>query len=253
MWFRGERPKTIDGGRGGVDEFGRSALFTEGRGATGSRARPWTVGEVDAATRLRRSLFGMRQSYRVRELSRMLAATAAERDHLRQAIDRRMLSGLELLQVASGLEGGDEVAAVALVHRCLSQAGEADAINLARYIDGLIAEMRASMGDVARGAISLDLAPVPIAPDRAATIGLILVELVADAHRRAGDAEPGPIMIDLEQARSQLRLGVADQGASEGDMRGGRIEALVRRLGGAIDRHDARPGVRVIVSAPIER
>ncbi len=69
-------------------------------------------------------------------------------------------------------------------------------------------------------------------------------------------AGQGPVAIMLEPYRNQFRLIVADQGSGpqrEAEGFGTRmILAMAERLGGAIERHDNRPGLRFILTVPAE-
>jgi light-regulated signal transduction histidine kinase (bacteriophytochrome) len=283
MWFRAEEPTTVEwAGNPHKDQHAdpRATLrprssFEAWRETVRGRSRRWTISDAEAANRLRRSLFDMRQSRRLRDLNRELGATLAdkdallaEKDHLLREVDHRVQNSLQLVQAFLALQARDEppevaahlgdaqrrLSAVALVHRRLHQADRVESLDLARYLDELVGDMRETMGGEWHGAITVRLAPIGIAADRAVTIGLILTELVINAQKYAYDGLPGPIAITLEPYRSQLRLIVADQGAGqqrEGEGFGTRmIRAMVDRLGGTIERHDNRPGLRVTLTVP---
>lgn len=245
-------------------------------------ARRWTRGEIEAAGRLRTQLLELRQSRRMRDLNRQLTATLAEKDaliqqkdHLLREVNHRVQNSLQLVQSFLALQarGGEEtslqdalneaqrrISAVALVHRRLYQADQLESVDLSRYLEELIGEMRGAMGDEWAERLTLTLSPLLISADRAVHVGLVLTELVINANKYAYGGEAGPIEVSLEQYRNSFRLIVADQGKGKAVVSGGRqgfgtrmMYAMVARLGGTIEQFDNQPGLRVIVSAPIEQ
>lgn len=243
-------------------------------------ARRWSRPEIEAAGRLRRQLGEFRQNRRLRDLNRELGATIADKealitqkDHLLREVNHRVQNSLQLVQSflalqarSGGGNGGlvetlDEaqrrISAVALVHRRLYQADQLETVDLSRYLDELLAEMRMAMGDAwARGLVAT-LSPILISADRAIHVGLILTELVINANKYAYGGDSGAIEVTLEQYRSSFRLIVADSGVGarpEGRQGFGTrmIAAMVHRLDGTIERFDNEPGLRVIVTAPID-
>jgi len=117
--------------------------------------------------------------------------------------------------------------------------------------------MRASLGCEWGNRLSTDLAPVLIPTDRAVNVGLIAAELVINATKYAYPAgKVGPIDIMLEQHRNKLRLIVADQGrGKQGDNVGfgsRMMSAVVQRIGGEVEYQNNQPGLRAVLTAPIE-
>ncbi len=112
------------------------------------------------------------------------------------------------------------------------------------------------MGPEWHDQLRMDLAPILISTDRAVNVGLILTELVINANKYAYGGGAGPIAIGLEEYRNQFRLIVADEGSGPVGNREGfgsrMMSAMVRRLDGTIERFDNKPGLRVIVTAPVE-
>jgi chemotaxis family two-component system sensor kinase Cph1 len=106
--------------------------------------------------------------------------------------------------------------------------------------------------------LSLDLAPILIATDKAVNVGLILTELVINIQKYAYAGAPGPIVVRLEQFRSNIRLTVSDSGRGkdkaviDGSGFGSRLlSALMERLHGNLEEEDNSPGLKVTVTAPI--
>jgi chemotaxis family two-component system sensor kinase Cph1 len=147
---------------------------------------------------------------------------------------------------------------VGLVHRRLYQDDSVEIIDLSRYLGELVSELQGSLDQRWAPQMTLDLAPILITTDRAVSLGLILNELIINATKYAYGDDTGPIQVLLEQHRSSLRLVVADRGKghagkTEGTGFGSRmLGALIQRLGGSLDMDDNRPGMRAIVTAPIE-
>jgi light-regulated signal transduction histidine kinase (bacteriophytochrome) len=243
-------------------------------------ARRWTRSELEAAARIRTQLLELRQSRRLRDLNRDLTATIAEKesliiqkDHLIREVNHRVQNSLQLVQSFLTLQarGGEEanladtlneaqrrISAVALVHRRLYQADQLESVDLSRYLEDLIGEMRGAMGSEWADRLTLDLSPLLISADRAVHVGLILTELIMNANKYAYPGKAGPIDVSLEQYRNTFRLVVADRGTGKAAI-GGRqgfgtrmMNAMVARLDGTIEQFDNSPGLRVIVSAPID-
>jgi two-component sensor histidine kinase len=153
-------------------------------------------------------------------------------------------------------EAQARLSAVALVHRRLYRDDQVQSVDLARYLEELAGDMKGTLGQEWGAQMRLDLAPVLMPTDRAVNVGLILTELVINASKYAYGGQPGPILIALEQYRNQIRLIVADKGVGQTGTRVGfgsrMMNAVVGRLSGSIAQQDNMPGLRVIMTAPIE-
>jgi light-regulated signal transduction histidine kinase (bacteriophytochrome) len=241
------------------------------------RAQPWSLEEVEAAARLARAIQDERQARRVRALNQELTATneanqrlLSQKDLLMKEVSHRVQNSLQLVSAFLHLQARDagegavadqlqearrRISAVALVHRRLYSDDRIETVDLARYVEDLLAELAASLDPSWARLLTLDLAPVLVPADRAVTLGLVVTELVINATKYAYGGAPGPVSIALEQHRSQLRLIVADRGAGKarsGSGFGSRMmAAMVERLSGQLDEADNAPGLRVIVTCPI--
>ncbi|HEX8447147.1 MAG TPA: histidine kinase dimerization/phosphoacceptor domain -containing protein [Sphingomonas sp.] len=253
------------------------ASFAAWREAVHGRARRWTLAEIEAAARIRRMLVDARQNRRLRELNAELTATVSEKealllqkDYLLKEVNHRVQNSLQLVSAFLRLQGRsvddptlsghlDEaqrrLSAVALVHRRLYSDDRVETVDLARYIEDLCGEIRESMGNEGAHAIHLDLAPVLVPTDKAVTIGLILTELVINASKYAYGGEAGPITIALDERQNRFRLVVADRGIGKARTREGfgtrMLAAMVDQLSGTMEELDNRPGLRIIIAAPI--
>lgn len=243
------------------------------------RARRWTLEQVEGAVRLRRLLREARASTELRRLNQELERAGAEKDALlaqkdllMREVDHRVQNSLQLVSSFLAIQARDagpgvvadqlrearsRLSAVALVHRRLYRDDQIETIDLSRYLGELIDDLKASLGDEWSRAMTLSLAPVLIPTDRAVNIGLIAAELVINATKYAYPGQSGgPIEIVLEQYRNRLRLIVADNGAGkqgDGEGFGSRMmRAVIQRIDGEIDYLDNAPGLRAVLTAPIE-
>lgn len=289
MWFRAEEPLTVEWAgnphkKASADPgaiLTPRTSFEAWRETLRGHARRWTMSEVQAANRLRRGLFDLRQRQRLRELNRTLAAAVAEKekligekDHLLRDVNHRVQNSLQLVQSFLALQARDalpdvaghlveaqrRLSAVALVHARLNYGAGDETIDLALYLGALMDDLRDAMGGEWRGAITSHFVSNPASADRAISVGLIVTELVINAQKYGYGGRPGPVAIALEQHRRTLRLIVADQGggvqrdrAEPANGFGTRmVAAMVDRLGATIKRQDNRPGLRVVVTIPLE-
>lgn len=285
LWFRAETAQVIDWAGnphkaavpGPSGRLTPRASFDAWRESVDGESRPWTPAEIEAAGRLKAWLMDARSTRRLRDLNLHLTETLSDRenllqqkDYLLREVNHRVQNSLQLVTSFLAMQGRasesadlraqlDEaqrrISAVALVHRRLYRADQVEAVDLARYVEELWSEMRQSMGEDWAVGVTLDLAPLLISADRAVILGLILTELVINANKYAYGGAPGPIEISLEQHRADLRLIVADKGRGKhqpGQGFGSRMmAAMVSQLAGRIDYGDNRPGLRAIVTAPI--
>ncbi len=285
MWFRPEQVEVVNWAGNPHKAVNLApgevltprASFEDWAETVRGRAEAWTLEEVEAAARVARAIQEERQARRVRALNRELTATnaanqrlLAQKDLLMKEVSHRVQNSLQLVSAFLHLQARDSgdgpaaeqlqearrrISAVALVHRRLYSDERIETVDLARYIEDLLAELAASIDPAWRNQLTLDLAPVLAPADRAITLGLVVTELVINASKYAYGGGPGPVSIALEQHRSQLRLIVADRGAGKartGSGFGSRMmAAMVERLSGRLEEADNAPGHRVIVTCPI--
>jgi len=282
VWLRAEWVEEIEwagnphkGASGTAAALTPRASFDSWTEIVRGRARRWTLEEIEAAHRLRRSIHDAQQHQRIRALNQeyqraivLKDAALAQKDLLMKEVNHRVQNSLQLVAAFLRLQareaGGDTAAhlveaqarlsAVALVHRRLYRDDQIESVDLSRYIAELVGDMKQSLGGDWANRMRLDLAPVLIPTDRAVDIGLILTELVINATKYAYDGAAGPISIALEQHRDRFRLIVADDGRGKGEGAGfgsRMMSAMVQRLDGAMEFADNAPGLRVILTAPI--
>jgi light-regulated signal transduction histidine kinase (bacteriophytochrome) len=288
LWFRAERieevrwagnpHKAVAGSSDGALALTPRASFeswsTEVRGC----ARDWSLEEVEAGHRLRRAFAEAAQGRATRKLNRELQRALADKDALLQQkdvlmkeVNHRVQNSLQLVSAFLSLEAkasGDpkvtehlteaqaRLSAVALVHRRLYRDEQVETVDLSRYLDELIGDLKTSLGEDWAGQMALDLTPVLMPTDRAINIGLILTELVINATKYAYGGRSGPVGVKLEQYGRRIRLVVSDRGSGVTGNRVGfgsrMMTAMVGRLSGELDQLDNEPGLRVVLTAPIE-
>lgn len=241
------------------------------------QSRRWTLEQIEASHRLRRALResgDTRERLRLyQELERAVAekdAALAQKDVLMKEVDHRVQNSLQLVSAFLSLQARDagpgpvadqliearsRLSAVALVHRRLYRDDQIETIDLARYLEELIGDLKGSLGQEWAAQMSVDLMPMLVPTDRAISIGLIAAELVINATKYAYPGSNGPIDVVLEQHRNKLRLIVADNGGGVASDRRGfgsrMMGAVMTRLGGELEHADNAPGLRAIVTAPI--
>lgn len=284
MWFRAEQVEVVNwAGNPHKPSDAPAAVLTPRASFDAwaeqvrGRSRPWSTPTVEAVAHLRNTLLEGRRTHRLRELNGRLNETLTDKEALIQQkelllreVNHRVQNSLQLVSSFLGLqarasdsdllkesfeEARRRLAAVALVHRRLYRADQIETIDLARYIDDLAAEMLESMGPEWRGKLTLNVAPVMLPTDRAVTLGLVLTELVINANKYAYGGAPGPIDITVEPDGSRFRLIVADHGGGRHGVGSGfgtrMMGAMVSQLSGELEHQDNKPGLRVVLTAPI--
>ncbi|MCO5732847.1 histidine kinase dimerization/phosphoacceptor domain -containing protein [Rhizobium sp. SSA_523] len=287
MWFRAEKVELVEWAGNphknvevtpGAQLQPRASFETWVESVRG-KAPPWSHAEIEAATRIARLMLEQRNNKRLRDLNRELSITVREnetllkqKDFLLKEVNHRVQNSLQLVSAFLRLQARDSKSpdikqsldeaqkrlnAVALVHRRLYQDDSIEVIDLARYIETLLVDTLQGMDQGWKEQLTVDLAPVLIATDRAVNIGLVLTELVINAQKYAYEGSTGPLTVKLEQHRGMMRLIVSDRGQGKQKSKaagfGSRmLSAIVERLGGDLDEEDNMPGLRVILTAPIQ-
>jgi chemotaxis family two-component system sensor kinase Cph1 len=286
IWFRAEELQVIEWAGNPHKAVPRDtnavltprASFDAWSETVRGKARPWTLAEVEAAHRLRNAVFEARQTRRLHDLNRELAATLADKDsllrqkdYLVKEVNHRVQNSLQLVSSFLNMqarsvndvvltvqldEAQRRLSAVALVHKRLYRDDNFETVDLGRYLEELCQDIQESMGDGWQKQFTASFAPVLISADRAVNIGLVLTELIINANKYAYGGLPGPLTVTLEQYRNRFTLVVADKG--HGDHKPGAgfgtrmMKAMVDRLGGTIAYNEANPGLHIVITAPVE-
>lgn len=288
LWFRAEKLEVVNWAGNPHKDVAADptavltprSSFEDWTETVHGRSKPWSLAEVESAERLVRRLREERGTQRLRALNEELAVTIREnealigqKDFLLKEVNHRVQNSLQLVMTflrmqaleASGSEAVAHLAeaqrrigAVSLVHRRLYSGASVEVVDLGRYLEELVEELASSMADGWRDQIHFDLVPVLISADRAVPVGLIVTELVINASKYAYGGKAGPLAVALEQHHDRFRLIVADRGPGKGTTVKGTgfgsrmLEAVVAQIGGTLENHDNRPGLRTVVSAPVK-
>lgn len=157
-------------------------------------------------------------------------------------------------------ESRGRVAAMGLLHERLYRAGAPDRVELAGYLQSLVADVVRTRGAEGRVRTSLSLESMKVAVDDAIACGLIVHELVANAVTHAFPADAtGTISLELRRAGDRTVLRVADDGEGMGgaDPEAGSalglqiVEALVGQLEGDLEVRTVG-GTRVTIEFPTD-
>ena len=286
LWFRAEQVEEIEWAGNphkGVQHNPDAVLtprtsFETWRETVRCRSRRWTLEQTESAHRLRRALRAANEARERQRLFRELERAVtekdlalAQKDVLMKEVDHRVQNSLQLVSAFLSLqareagpgpvadqliEARSRLSSVALVHRRLYRDDQIETIDLGRYLDELIGDLKGSLGEEWSSQMTVDLTPMLIPTDRAVSVGLIASELVINATKYAYPGGTGPIDIALEQHRNRFRLIVADHGGGITGERSGfgsrMMQAVMARLNGTLDHAQNSPGLRAILTAPIE-
>lgn len=242
------------------------------------RSRPWNFNKIDAMHRVGRVIQEAYQRRRIDRLNSDLHRTVEQKDKLLEQkdflmkeINHRVQNSLQLVSTFLGMQmreisdpniiqyltdARSRIAAVALVHRRLYADNYVGSVDLARYLEELSNELFQSMGQEWKSQHTSRLSHVLINADRAINIGLVYCELVTNANKYAYDGVPGPTEVILDEHFNQARLIVADNGGGKTRSRIGfgsrMLNAIVVGLGGELEEMNNNPGLKVVVTIPIE-
>ncbi len=285
LWFRAEAIEVVNWAGnphkaatlGPDSSLSPRTSFEAWRETVRGRARRWTLAEADAVVRLRDTLLDARSRRRLKTLNARLSEAVSEKDNLLEQkellikeVNHRIQNSLQLVSSFLGLQAramGDpklheafeearrRLQAVALVHRRLYRADQIEVVDMARYLEDLVADMNASLGEEWSGRIAVEASPILVPTDRAVTLGLVVTELVINANKYAYDGRPGQIAVTLEEHNANLRVVVADHGRGKHALTEGfgsrMMGAMVKQLRGELTFSDNDPGLRAILTCPI--
>jgi len=148
-------------------------------------------------------------------------------------------------------EAAARVQTMARVHDRLYRSERFETVALDDHLGHLCADLDSAFGGEGRARLVTDLAPLTGTVEQAVALGLVVAEMVANAHRHAGLGPEGAIVVrlaDLGGGRS--RLCIEDDGAGlpegfgEGPARGLGLR-IVRAKAGELDGRlawETRPG-----------
>lgn len=221
------------------------------------------------------------------ELIRLNRAKARAEQDVREAKDRaeillgevnhRVANSLAMVSALVGLQANAidneearsalsetqaRIQAIAGVHRHLYTTDDVRSVNLRDYLQSLAAELETTMqAKETATRILLDVQDISIPTEKAASVGVIVTELVTNALKYAyADGEAGEIRIGLSRSGTQdIGLVVEDDGigwdgtgAPQGTGLGSRIvKAMAVSLGATVSYANKVPGTKVGVLIPV--
>lgn len=128
-------------------------------------------------------------------------------------------------------ETQSRISAIAGVHRSLYTSDNVGAIALNEYLSTIIAEFQSSGGFSSGVIIRSELANVPTSPDKAVSLGVILIELLTNAAKYAYPDGGGEVLIRLQaNGQGELMLSVEDDGIGHDRAQGPKGTGLGKRL-----------------------
>jgi two-component sensor histidine kinase len=200
-------------------------------------------------------------------------ALAKERAMLLREVNHRVGNSLQLIAALLQMQGGtsrsadvqaalvsatSRVMAVAQVHRRLYTSDDVQSISMNQYLAALVEDLGRSSGAGQRALLTFTGEPVEIDPDRAVAVGVIVNELVINAHKYAYPSGDGPIRVTLQRgAPHHVVLAVEDDGcgaeaSAPNPVSTGLgktiVNAMARKLGAEVKRDPSHAGTRITIA-----
>jgi two-component sensor histidine kinase len=152
------------------------------------------------------------------------------------------------------------VNAIGHVHRQLYTGSDVREIDLGRYLEDLVIDLRKALGTEAAAHLSVSAEPISTTTDRAVSIGMMVTELVLNATKYAyPQGENGPVRVSCRATEAgALELVVEDDGvgmstadSTKGGGLGRKIVAMMgKKLLAEIGQDQAHQGVRTVIRVP---
>ncbi|WP_245263354.1 response regulator [Azorhizobium doebereinerae] len=202
-------------------------------------------------------------------------ALAAERALLLREMNHRVGNSLQIIMSLLHLQAGatdnaevqtalsnarGRVSAVAQVHRRLYTSDQVTTVAVDQYLGALLDDLQISAqhGEVGI-ALSTDIDPLEIDPDRAVALGVIVTELVINASKYAYPGAKGPVRVTLISADGHVELTVEDEGVglpegaplSASGLGNRIVRAMAAKLGAALEFPPRDQGAAVRLTFPL--
>ena len=154
------------------------------------------------------------------------------------------------------------IAAIMQIHRRLYTSDDVHSVDVTEYLRGLLTELELSLStDGGERPIRFDAEPLQLDTDRAVSLGVVVTELVTNAHKYAYAADqPGEVRVSLYPEKDDaVRLVVEDDGAGfaadaapKGTGLGRKvISAMARSLGAELAYDPEHQGARAVLCFPL--
>lgn len=204
-----------------------------------------------------------------------LRETNARLQSLLQEVNHRVANSLQLVSALVGMQAKlvtdgaafaaladteRRVAAIAQVHKRLYTANTVEAVEMADYLAGLVADLSETWStDTAPRPVIFEADRLHLATDKAVALGVVVNELVSNACKYAyGSTSPGEVRVHLRSIEGEgYRLTVEDDGC--GPQAGGAqgtglgtkiISAMAATLGATVTIESRSPGLRATLEGP---
>jgi PAS domain S-box-containing protein len=156
-------------------------------------------------------------------------------------------------------ELAERVSALSTAHRLLYTAGDVSRFDLGDFASELTGELAAALppGQVD---LNLDIQPLGVPAAKAASLALLLNELIGNAVKHAfPDGRRGHLTIHVGRSEQGLTIAVEDDGVGlhhspppEGSFGKTLITMLVQQLKGQLTWRDMEPGTRAEIVMPVD-
>jgi two-component sensor histidine kinase len=156
-------------------------------------------------------------------------------------------------------ELAERVSALSTAHRLLYTAGDVSRFDLGDFTSELTGELAAALppGQVD---LNLDIQPLGVPAAKAASLALLLNELIGNAVKHAfPDGRRGQLTIHVGRSEQGLTIAVEDDGVGlnhspppEGSFGQTLITMLVQQLKGQLTWRDMKPGTRAEIVMPVD-
>jgi len=211
----------------------------------------------------------------IRESRDRFERLAKEREVLIREINHRVGNSLQLvnafLRLQAGAAGQPEtraalsnaqvrVNAIGHVHRQLYTGSDVREIDLGRYLEDLIIDLRKALGTESAAHLSVSAESLSTTTDRAVSLGMMVTELVLNAVKYAyPQGQTGPVRLSCRgMPDGGLELVVEDDGVgmspgtpAKGGGLGQKIIGMMgAKLQAEISQDQAHKGVRTVVRVP---
>ena len=285
LWFRAEQVQLVEWAGNphkAVDapggELQPRTSFDIWREEVRGRSERWSLIDRESAGRLGREIVDIQHRQSLVALNDSLLRAIGQRDaqlsqqsQMLRESDHRIKNSL---QIVSGMlsmqlrqttdpevrlqleEALGRINAVTLVHNRLYRAKDTQSVELDVYLNELLADVGASLGDAWKAALRIRVSPVIVPAALVLPAGLIVTELVLNAVKYAYGGDTGPIEVSGEERHGRLVLRVADRGQGSDEAAptgfGSRlIGGLIQAAGGTLERQSTATGLTVTAVFPL--
>lgn len=203
-----------------------------------------------------------------------LATALDVKDALLHEIDHRVKNNMQIVASLIGMTLRDitdetvraslqtaigRVEAMSTVHRRFYQSDDVTRFDIGAFTRDLVTDLMASTGRHDIRTV-LDLAPIKVSAEKAASLALMLNEVVTNAIKHGfADGRNGTLSVTIRQAgQVNFQIIVEDDGpglqhveSAAGTYGHRLVQRFARQLQAVIDWQDAEPGLRVMITLPL--